>query len=347
MGLPRAPHLCAPALGPNVIVFDPSMPVSQIQATVDAIYAQQVDNEMGTEPLRAPVQAGRLRHAPSSRCRSRSATTPRSPASAPRPTDVTINGKIEVYNRCLDDGGTSNCLALVNFWRTLSNLSINVNSAGPGRLPRVRELLGGLAGRLDAPARRQRRQPLADGLLHRRAAVRQRRLHRRLEACRSSINGSQQQWLTRNSEIARLVQRRLEPGLLRRRGRAVATRRSRTRRTRRSPRRRSAARSRTCSSTPTGGYNVRVPSAQTNTQRHHVGRRRDAGPHASRSPTSSSRSRPTRCRTINNALARGKNLLLTPGVYDIGADASTSSAPTRSCSAWATRRSPPSTARFR
>ena len=36
------------------------------------------------------------------------------------PTDVTINGKIEVYNRCLEGGGTSNCVALVNFWRTLS-----------------------------------------------------------------------------------------------------------------------------------------------------------------------------------------------------------------------------------
>ena len=46
------------------------------------------------------------------------------------PTDVTINGKIEVYNRCLDDGGTSNCLALVNFWRTLSNLSLHIDALG-------------------------------------------------------------------------------------------------------------------------------------------------------------------------------------------------------------------------
>ena len=37
-----------PDLGPNVIVFDPAMPVSEIQAQVDAIHAQQVDNEMGT-----------------------------------------------------------------------------------------------------------------------------------------------------------------------------------------------------------------------------------------------------------------------------------------------------------
>ena len=37
-----------PDFGPNVIIFDPSMPVSDIKATVDAIHAQQVDDEMGT-----------------------------------------------------------------------------------------------------------------------------------------------------------------------------------------------------------------------------------------------------------------------------------------------------------
>jgi hypothetical protein len=35
-----------------------------------------------------------------------------------------------VYNRCLADGGTSNCLALVNFWRILSNLSLAIDAAG-------------------------------------------------------------------------------------------------------------------------------------------------------------------------------------------------------------------------
>src|SRR4051812_16988323 len=39
----------APSLGPNVIVFDPSMPVSRIQATVDAIHARQVSAEMDTD----------------------------------------------------------------------------------------------------------------------------------------------------------------------------------------------------------------------------------------------------------------------------------------------------------
>ena len=39
------------------------------------------------------------------------------------PTDVTINGHVDVYNRCLTP---DNCIALVNFWRSLSNLTINV-----------------------------------------------------------------------------------------------------------------------------------------------------------------------------------------------------------------------------
>src|SRR5881392_2766665 len=41
----RAP----PDFGPNVKIFDPSMSTSQIKAAVDAIEAQQVDNEFGNE----------------------------------------------------------------------------------------------------------------------------------------------------------------------------------------------------------------------------------------------------------------------------------------------------------
>jgi hypothetical protein len=39
------------------------------------------------------------------------------------PADVTINGHVDVYNRCL---APDNCIALVNFWRSLSNLTIHV-----------------------------------------------------------------------------------------------------------------------------------------------------------------------------------------------------------------------------
>jgi len=116
-------------LGPNVLVFDPSMSTGQIQAAVDAVYAQQKDAEMGsgrkallfkpgvygsvTQPL--IVKVGYYTEV---------AGVGQSPG------DVTINGHVDVYNRCLDDGGTSNCVALNNFWRSVSNLTINVMGEG-------------------------------------------------------------------------------------------------------------------------------------------------------------------------------------------------------------------------
>ena len=205
---------------------------------VDAIYAQQVDDEMGTDRYALLFKPGIYGTRRTSRCRSRWATTPRSPGWAPRPTDVVINGKIEVYNRCLDDGGTSNCLALVNFWRTLSNLSLNDQRRGPGRLPGLGQLLGRLPGRVDAPGQRQRRQPVADGLLHGRAAVRQRRLHRRLEAAvrhqrlAAAVADPQQRG---RRLVATRVWNQVFSGVD---GRAVGGRLPRTRRTRRSRRRR-------------------------------------------------------------------------------------------------------------
>ena len=44
------------------------------------------------------------------------------------PDDVVINGSIDVYNQCDSNG----CTALDNFWRSLSNLAINVNTPNFG-----------------------------------------------------------------------------------------------------------------------------------------------------------------------------------------------------------------------
>ena len=118
-----------PGLGPNVTIFDPSMPVSEIQATVDAIYAQQVDAEMSTNRYAFLFKPGVYGTATEPLQMKVGYYTEVAGLGA-SPTDVTINGKIEVYNRCLDDGGTSNCVALVNFWRTLSNLTLNINALG-------------------------------------------------------------------------------------------------------------------------------------------------------------------------------------------------------------------------
>ena len=41
-------YAAQPDFGPNVIIFDPSMPTSQIQAKVDQIAGQQIPNQFGT-----------------------------------------------------------------------------------------------------------------------------------------------------------------------------------------------------------------------------------------------------------------------------------------------------------
>lgn len=120
--IPAPPQATQHPFGPNVYVFDPSMPVARIQATVDSIAAQQVDDEMGTKRYSLLFKPGTY-------------GTPEQPlivqvgystevaGLGAAPTDVTINGHVDVYNRCLS---ADNCIALNNFWRSLSNLTINV-----------------------------------------------------------------------------------------------------------------------------------------------------------------------------------------------------------------------------
>jgi hypothetical protein len=109
-------------LGPNVIVFDPSMPTSQIQATIDGLAAQQVDNEFGAQRYALLFKPGTYGTAASPLTFQVGYYTEVAGLGA-APTDVTINGHVDVYNRCLTP---NNCIALVNFWRSLSNLTINV-----------------------------------------------------------------------------------------------------------------------------------------------------------------------------------------------------------------------------
>ena len=115
--------VAAPEFGPNVKVFDPSMPTSEIQATVDAIAAQQVDNEMGTQRYALLFKPGTYGTAGNPLVFQVGYYTEVAGLGA-APTDVTINGHVDVYNRCLSP---TNCIALVNFWRSLSNLTINVS----------------------------------------------------------------------------------------------------------------------------------------------------------------------------------------------------------------------------
>ena len=116
-----------PALGPNVYVFTPSMPQSQIQATVDSIANQQVSNQFGTQRYALLFEPGTYGSAANPLTFQVGYYTEVAGLGG-SPGDVTINGSIDVYNQCLPaaDGTNTNCIALDNFWRSMSNLTINV-----------------------------------------------------------------------------------------------------------------------------------------------------------------------------------------------------------------------------
>jgi hypothetical protein len=304
----------ASAFGTSVIVFDPSMPVSQIQAAVDAIHAQQVDAEMGTNRYALLFKPGVYGSAGEPLQLKVGYYTEIAGLGA-SPTDVTINGKIEVYNRCLDGGGTSNCHALVNFWRTLSNLSLNINALGQDGCRASANFWA------VSQAVSMRRLNIGGGNVS------------LMDYCTAGpqfasggfiadsnlpfvINGSQQQWLIRNSRIAGWsngVWNQVFAGVEGAPSDAGFPSPPYT----------------TLATTPVsrekpylfvdaeGDYNVRVPSAQT-----------DSSGISWADGITAGRTIPLRdffvakpsdsVQTINNALARGMNLLFTPGVYDVG-----------------------------
>ena len=182
-----------PDLGPNVLVFDPSMSTADIQAQVDAIAAQQVPNQFGPERyalLFKPGTYGSSDHPLNFQVGyyTQVAGLGRSPG------DVVINGSVYVRNQC-DSGG---CVALTNFWRSLSNLRINVTTPNFGcytgefwavsqAAPMRRVDVNGFTTLMDyctGPS-------FASG-----GFIADSRLN-----SDPIVNGSQQQWVTRNSSI--------------------------------------------------------------------------------------------------------------------------------------------------
>jgi hypothetical protein len=118
-----------PNFGPNVQIFSPATPLAEIQSTMDTLADQQRDAEMSSARKAVYFLPGDYGTAGAPLQFEVGYYTEVAGLGA-SPNDVSVNGSIEVYNRCLENGGTSNCIALNNFWRTLSNLSIQVNKAG-------------------------------------------------------------------------------------------------------------------------------------------------------------------------------------------------------------------------
>ncbi|MDX6301755.1 MAG: hypothetical protein QOF53_2969 [Nocardioidaceae bacterium] len=107
-------------LGSHVKVFDPNMSTDAIQKAVDEVAAEQVSNQFGEQRWALLFKPGVYGTA-SQPLRFQVGYYTEVAGLGKSPDDVTINGSVDVYNQC-DSGG---CTALDNFWRSMSNLRIN------------------------------------------------------------------------------------------------------------------------------------------------------------------------------------------------------------------------------
>jgi hypothetical protein len=110
-----------PNFGSNVIVLNPTMPQAAIQTQLDAVSTQQVPNQFGTQRYSILFQPGTYGSAASPLVFQLGYYTQVAGLGA-QPGDVVINGAIDVFNQC-----TPACEGLNNFWRSVSNLTLNVH----------------------------------------------------------------------------------------------------------------------------------------------------------------------------------------------------------------------------
>ncbi|HKN17325.1 MAG TPA: glycosyl hydrolase family 28-related protein [Candidatus Sulfotelmatobacter sp.] len=298
-------------LGPNVYIFNPSMPLGDIQATVDSIATQQVSNQFGTQRYALLFEPGTYG----------SSATPLNfqvgyyttvAGLGQSPADVVINGSIDVYNQCFD----GSCIASDNFWRSLSNLTINVTNP----------TFGCYAGEFWAVSQAA---PVRRVLVNGNATF--------MDYCTgpsyasggfvadsefeggSIVSGSQQQWITRNSQIdgwSNGVWNQVFSGVVGAPAQCFPVQAS------------CGGPYTTLATSPvtreepylymdsSGQYNVFVPAVQRNS----VGTTWASGPTPGSSipiskffiaqPTNSAAQ-------INAQLLLGKNLILTPGIYNL------------------------------
>ena len=196
-----APSTTGGPLGPNVYVFTPSMSQASIQSTLDSIASQQVSNQFGAQRYAiffAPGTYGSTADPLTFQVGYYTTVA----GLGLNPGDVTINGSIDVYNQCFaatPPATTPNCIALDNFWRSLSNLTINVaggtgcqaatdfwavSQAAPMRRVHINGLLS-LMDYCNGSPDYASGGFIADSQF----------------TGKSITNGSQQQWVTRNSDI--------------------------------------------------------------------------------------------------------------------------------------------------
>jgi hypothetical protein len=172
----------APDFGPNVFVYDPSTPVATIQSKLDALATQQDANEMGTQRYAVLFKPG------SYEVNARLGYYTTVAGLGRKPDDVDIRGAVRVTGQP-DPASEAGISALTNFWRSAENLSVTptdwsnqwaVSQASPMRRVHIKGVLWLEPGNGGFSSGGYLADSKVDGI---------------------TINGSQQQWITRNSEL--------------------------------------------------------------------------------------------------------------------------------------------------
>ncbi|TMC65612.1 MAG: adenylyl cyclase, partial [Chloroflexota bacterium] len=120
----------APAFGASVHIFSAGMDQATIQAQLNEVAVAQVNNEFGPRRdavLFEPGTYGSKEHPLIFQVGYYTSVA----GLGLSPGDVVINGAVDVFNHCTP----GSCLALDNFWRSLSNLTINFSPYPSGTTP--------------------------------------------------------------------------------------------------------------------------------------------------------------------------------------------------------------------
>jgi hypothetical protein len=145
---PPASTLCpgatTAAFGPNVCVFNASMSQADIQSDLNAIATQQVPvgSQFDSQRYAVFFEPGTYGSKADPLVFQVGYYTQVAGLGA-MPQDTVVNGAIDVFNN-LCTAGTQNCNADVNFWRSLSNLTLNVDlpKTAPAYAPPVGDPFG-------------------------------------------------------------------------------------------------------------------------------------------------------------------------------------------------------------
>jgi hypothetical protein len=121
------PDAVTATFGPNVCVFSPAMSQAAIQADLDAISAQQVPvgSQFDSDRYSVFFKPGTYGSAADPLVFQVGYYTQVAGLGA-MPQDTVIDGAVDVFNN-LCTAGTSDCNADDNFWRSMSNLTLNVD----------------------------------------------------------------------------------------------------------------------------------------------------------------------------------------------------------------------------